>query len=179
MRMRVVGRYEGVSRSYQGDLVVSFTIEDETVIEELERGKDKKLELNIKRYSEHRSLNANRYFWDLCEQIAIKLRKTKNEVYIDILKEVGVFVDIEIDRNAIGIMQQKFRYIEEVHYAEAIRPDRMIARCYWGSSTYTKNEFARLIDEAIFKARENDIRTWSPEELEIAMNQWRESHEGY
>lgn len=56
-----------------------------------------KLTFKIGRYIESRTNDANRYFWALCEKLAEKLNTTKIDVYLNSIKEVGVFYDDEVE----------------------------------------------------------------------------------
>ena len=47
---------------------------------------DKEKKYIIEEYKEKRSLNANNYAWVLITQIGNKLRKSKEEVYLQMLK---------------------------------------------------------------------------------------------
>ena len=170
--MRTLGMYTGASRNLQGDVIVSFAIEDEEAIAKLEKDKDKILVLETKRHSDKRSLNANAYFWVLCDKMAKVLRTTKEAIYSLQLSRYGVFVDLDIERPAMSLLQGKFRYIEEVIEDRLTESDRITARCYFGSSSYTKEEMARLIDGTVEDAKELGIDTWTPDEIERAIAAW-------
>ena len=43
----------------------------------------KKYVAEIKEFRKKRSLDSNNYFWHLCDQIADKLGRTKEDIYID------------------------------------------------------------------------------------------------
>ena len=58
----------------------------------------KKYVAEIKEFRKKRSLDSNNYFWQLCDQIADKLGRTKEDIYIDYIKAVGVFKDFHLTR---------------------------------------------------------------------------------
>lgn len=88
-------QFHDVSKTLQGDTVISFRVPD-IDLNKIEKLKDKPLDLEIKKHSEKRSLNANAYFWQLCDKIAKKLGSDKDTIYLRQLRSYGVFQDIEI-----------------------------------------------------------------------------------
>lgn len=58
---------------------------------------DKEYTIKLDKVRKKRSLNANGYMWELCEQIAGKLGITKEDVYRQAIKDVGVFQTVEIN----------------------------------------------------------------------------------
>lgn len=170
--MRAIGTFEGVSRNYQGDVLISFAIDDESIIEKLEKDRGKELVIETKKYSAKRSLNANKYFWVLCDEIAKTLRSTKEAIYSRQLSRYGVFVDLDVKREAMGLLRDKFRYIQEVIEDTLVEREMVTARCYFGSSTYTREEMARLIDGTVEDAKELGIDTWTPEEVAQVIQLW-------
>lgn len=57
------------------------------ILEELKN--EGKLDIGLKKYRKHRSLDSNAYMWTIAEKIAKKLGITKIEVYRNAIKEVG------------------------------------------------------------------------------------------
>lgn len=168
--MHAIGEYVGAQRNLDGDLVISFAVDDETLLEGLEKDKGKELVIDTKRYSEKRSLNANAYFWKLCDEISKVLNTTKDAVYMLQLNKYGVFVDVEVAvEDAVAYLRDKFRYIEE--YYDGL--DRYIARCYFGSSHYNKAEMSRLIDGTVQDAHDLGIDTWTQAEIDNLIKNWK------
>lgn len=171
MPMRTVGEFVGANRSLNGDLIISFAIKDETAIEKLKTGNA--LVIETKNYSEKRSLNANAYFWVLCDKIARELRTTKEAVYLMQLSHYGVFYDVEIMREALPLLKTKFRYIETFIEDDLTESEMITARCYFGSSHYTRDEMQRLIEGTVKDAKEiGNVDTWTPEEIQRALEMW-------
>lgn len=168
--MRTIGRYSGASRSLQGELIISFAVKDDTAIENLDLETD--LVIETEKYSEKRSLNANRYFWVLCDKIAKKLNTTKEAIYLKQVSHDGVWVDIDVQRDAVPLLKKQFRYTEE--FIEDSLGDNPVVtvRCYFGSSHYTKAEMSRLIDGIVQEAKELGIDTWTPDEIQRAIAAW-------
>ena len=170
--MRTVGKYAGASRSLQGELIISFAINDESAIENIDS--DKQLVIETKRYSDKRSLNANAYFWVLCDKIANELRSTKEAVYLLQLSKYGVWVDVTVKRSALPGIKAKFRYTEEfIEDSLSDGEEVVTVRCYFGSSHYDKSEMSRLIEGTVRDAKEiGNIDTWTPDEISRAIAAW-------
>ena len=146
--MKAIGELSNVYRDLKGNLVAAFSVPD-NVMENLEKLKGYPLVIEAKKYHEKRSLNANAYFWKLCDEMAKVLGTTKEDIYMLQLSRYGVWVDIDILREALPTLASKFRYIQEVREDYLIESDRVTARCYFGSSNYTTAEMARLIDGTV------------------------------
>ena len=180
--MRSKGQYIGAQRSIDGDLIVSFAIEDESTLEALDKLKEKDLVLEVKKYSNKRSLNANAYFWKLCDMIAQALGTTKDEIYLLQLSRYGFWLDKEVIKEAIPEIKEMFRLVEvfDDEWIDYQIDDKgniqqvpmQTIRCYIGSSHYSKREMGRLIDGTVQDAKELGIDTWTPDEIARVLAEW-------
>ena len=170
MPMRTRAFYKGASRSLDGEPIISFSIKDEDKIPKLEEEKDVELVIEVKRFRKKRSLNANAYFWVLCDQMAQVLRTTKDEVYNLQLSRWGVFIDVQIEKEDLPRLISQFRYVEE--FKEPFS-NKTTYRCYLVSSTYDTKQMAYLIDGTVLDAKELGIDTWTPEEIAIVVEDWK------
>lgn len=173
--MRSIVQFAGATRNLQGDLIVTFTPEDESILGELEAVKDKRLVLEVTKYSDKRSLNANAYFWKLCGLIAETLGTTKDEVYCLQLSKYGFWLDKDVHKAAVPEIRQMFRYVEEFEdtWKNDDGEEMTTIRCYIGSSHYSKAEMSRLIDGTVQDANEIGITTWTQEEIDNLVQNWR------
>lgn len=169
--MHTLGRFVNASRSLQGDIVISFSIEDgETVLEDLDSLKDTDLVIDVEKFREKRSLNANRYFWKLCNEMAIKLNTTKEAIYLMMLRRYGSWQDIRIVQGE-EIIRAAFRYVEDI--TEEYEADYKDLRCYKGSSQYDTYEMTVLINGTVSDANDIGIQTWSQEEIDNLIKNWK------
>ena len=53
-------------------------------------------DVKIDKHREKRSINANNYLWELCTQIGNVLRKSKEEVYFEMLVEYGQSIMVSV-----------------------------------------------------------------------------------
>lgn len=118
----------------------------------------------VKEYHEKRSLSANAYAWALINKIANALRKSKEDVYFQMLKDYGQseFVSVRSDINVSGY----FKYYEA--YGTAILQGKEFThyKIWKGSSEYDSREMSILIDGIIQEAQNLGIETRTPEEIE-------------
>lgn len=176
--MHTLGRFAGAGRDLEGNLTLTFAV-DEGEAANIEKLKDCDLVIDIKKFYEKRSLNANRYFWKLCDLIAEKLGSDKDTIYLMQIRRDGVWQDFEARRETLPLLKQMFREVEILKDGIILydqetgeTEDRFEARCYLGSSHYDKKQMARLIDGTVQAAKELGIETWTQEEIDRLINTW-------
>lgn len=136
---------------------------------------DKEKKFVIKEFKEKRSLNANAYCWTLIGKIAEVVGNTKEEVYKEYIKNKGIYrvitIDIKASDTFIKVWQnQGLGWICE-------RSENNIAGlvdivAYYGTSSYNTKQMASFIDYIVQEAKELDIETLPPEELERMKTMW-------
>lgn len=125
----------------------------------------------IKEHKEKRSLNANAYLWVLVGKIADRLRTSKDEVYLTCLKLYGQseVVSVLSDIDVRGY----FKYFEEIGKGHVNGREFTHYKVFKGSSEYDSREMAVLIDGVISEAKELDIETLPPHEIERMKQRWK------
>ena len=113
-------------------------------IENIEQLKNQnKLNIELKKWYQKRSLDANSYCWVLCDKIAKELSKdgtiiTKEEIYKDAILQIGTFEPFLVQERTY----ENFKRIWEKQglgflVQEVSRKDKCVkVHCYYGSSTY-------------------------------------------
>ena len=136
-----------------------------------EQPKDKVFE--VKEYHPKRSLNANAYAWALIGQIADVLRKSKEEVYFEMLKAYGQseFVSVRSDIDVKGY----FKYYEEYGKGHVEGREFTHYKVYKGSSEFDSREMAILLDGIIQEAKAQGIETITPAEKQRMISEIEES----
>lgn len=138
------------------------------------------IDVQLKR--EHRSLNANAYFWHLCDEIAKKLGSHKDIIYLHQLENYGVFRDVEVTEEAGWLIWDTFRHVEERYRYDAIAQgidgdeqeiEMVCLRCYIGSSNYDTKQMSDLITGTVRDAKELGIDTWTEDEIKEALSVWK------
>lgn len=179
--MHALGTYTGASRNLQGDLVISFTVDDEVDLAALEATQGKQVALDIALYRNKRSLDANAYFWKLCDEIAKAVGSDKDTIYLMMLDRYGVFETVDVIAEAIPALEPLFRYtkVVDTHYADVYGPDgpatveMAVLHCYRGSHEYDTKEMSDLISGTVSDAEALGIPTLTSKELEKIKNSWR------
>lgn len=142
-----------------------------------------KLAVSIGKYREKRSLNANGYMWALCGELAKKLSNdkvsyTKEDIYRDAIKEVGVWYDDEIEPEKVQRRCKSWELIGTGWLTERVDfsadGEKEIIRFYYGSSQYNKKQMSRLVDNIVQDCQAAGIETKTPEELERMKALWGE-----
>ena len=65
--------------------------------------KDTLYDVKIVKNREKRSNNANSYLWELCTQIGNVMNLSKNEVYLQMLKDYGQSIYTNIPKSTVKI----------------------------------------------------------------------------
>lgn len=125
----------------------------------------------IKEYKQKRSLNANAYMWVLINEIANKVRLSKEEVYLNMLKSYGQSTIISllssIDYNGF------FKYYEVIGSSVLNNKEFLHIRVYKGSSEYNTLEMSILIDGVVQECTNLGIATISDDEIERLKGSWK------
>ena len=157
------------------ELVLSLTSREcLNHLEDIKAATDNKklIDVEIKPHRERRSLDANAYLWVLIGKIAEVLRTDKDAVYLTMLKRYGQYTYIIVKKEAVDKMVASWRLVEEVGQTKDEKGVQMLA--YFGSSTYSTVEMARLIDGVVSDAKELGIETMTPNEIAAIKERWGE-----
>jgi hypothetical protein len=131
--------------------------------------KDKKFE--IKEYHEKRSLDANAYCWQLLNKIGNILHKSKEEVYLQMLKDYGQneVVSMLSSINVDGY----FKYYEPIGSSILNGKEFTHYRIFKGSSEYNTKEMSILIDGIVQEAEQLGIATITDKQINELKASWK------
>lgn len=117
----------------------------------------------LKNPKKHRSKSQNAYCWELIVKIANKINKSKEEVYLQMLKDYGQsqIVSMVSNINPVGY----FKYYEKIGTGFVNDKEFTHYKIFKGSSEYNTNEMKILIDGVIQEAEQLGIPTISDEEI--------------
>ena len=132
--------------------------------------KDTIYDIKIKKYRRKRSKNANAYAWELITKIADELRLSKEEVYLNMLKNYGQseLVSVLANIDVTGY----FKYYEIAGKSLLSNKEFLHYKIFKGSSEYDTREMSILIDGIIHEAEQLGIATISDKELEKMKGSW-------
>lgn len=130
---------------------------------------EKDLAVTIKRYSPKRSLDANAYFWVLCDKVAKAVKSTKEEIYRQKIRECGHYEDIAIEEEKADEAIELWGKVGLGWFCERF-VNCKIAKCakirrYYGSSVYNTEQMSRIIESIVEDCKELGIPTLSDSEL--------------
>ena len=125
---------------------------------------DKEKRYEIKEYKEKRSINSNAYAWKLITEIGNVLRKSKEEVYLQMLKDYGQseIVSMLSSINPEGY----FKYYEKFGTGVVNKKEFTHYKIFKGSSEFDKKEMSIFIDGIIQEAKSVGIQTLDEIEIE-------------
>ena len=124
---------------------------------------DKEKIYEIHEKKEKRSLSQNAYAWKLITELGNVLRKSKEEVYLQMLKDYGV--------SDIVVMLSKVNPAGYFKYYEKVRDIKLNGNYFsqWkiikGSSEFDSKEMSIFIDGIIQECENVGIETMTPDEI--------------
>lgn len=147
---------------------------NDKVDEALKLLKEGSFEIILQKRKKKRTLSANAYMWVLCEKIAEKIDSTKEDVYKQAIRRVGVSDTFTIPSKAVERQQQAWGSNGIGWFIDILHDDGITADVcyYYGSSSYTGSEMARLIDWIIDEANELSIETLTQEQKALLIDDW-------
>ena len=140
---------------------------------EIKDVKETREQLNAMMYEpkkQIRSKNANSLCWALCTEIANVLRKSKEDVYLDMLKAYGQMMFLPFVKGQKPTGYCKYFEYETTSILNGKEADWY--KVYKGSSHYDKREMSILIDGIIQECNNLGIATITDEEYERLLNGW-------
>lgn len=117
-----------------------------------------------------RSRDANSYLWVLCTEIANVLRKSKDEVYLDMLKSYGQSMMIPVLKGQKPDGYCKYYEYETTSMLNGKEADWY--KIFKGSSHYNTKEMSILLDGVIQECNQLEIPTITEEQLEKMKGNW-------
>lgn len=173
------GILTAISRNYQSGRW-QVVLEFRKIPEALHKLIGKEVRGKITRWTEKRSLDANRYFHKLCSLLAERLQVSDKEVKNQMIADYGqleymndqpfeVRLDADVD----------WRLVEGLHLQPTSDREVVNGHVYMvylvmrGSHTYDSREMSRLIEGTVYECAKQGIETIPPDELERMVNQWQ------
>lgn len=132
--------------------------------------KDTLYDVKIVKHREKRSNNANSYLWELCTQIGNIMNLSKNEVYLQMLKDYGQSMLIPVKK---GNKPNGFiKYYEFECSSQLNGKEADWYKIYKGSSEYDTYEMNILLNGVVQEAKNLGIKTKEDLEIERLIEEW-------
>lgn len=149
--MKLIGELRDIVKDSKGDVVVSFAISNYTQQQIIDKLKEDKYSIEIKKYKDNRTLEQNRLLWKLISVIDETINgqsSPDNEmsIYISALLKAGAkYTYLAAEKRVEDELKSAFRAVQYVKpYNE--EKETAIYRVFYGSSKMDKKEFSLLVD---------------------------------
>lgn len=177
--MEFTGEVKGIARDWNTNKFnITFSINESSVVNEIDMLKDSKLSIKAVKYRQKRSLDANAYLWVICTKLAEIHQTSKDEIYEQMLQKYGVLYQDEEDNYIIVTLKADIDTSKlEGHWKYYKSSEDGKFKSYLmikGTSLYNTSEMARFIDMVVQEAKEEGIETLTPAELERMKAQWNQ-----
>ena len=123
-----------------------------------------------------RSLDANAYFWVLCDKLAEATGQSKTDIYRASIREIGGVSDTvcvqdrAVDKLVQGWGKNGIGWLAETSPSKL--PGCTNVTLYYGSSTYDRKQMSRLIDSIVQDCKAVGVETMTPVELARLTAAW-------
>ena len=174
--MKSIGTIEDISIDYKTQKPkILLVLNERECISSLEELKENKLSVEIKKYRNKRSLDANAYMWVLISKLEEKVNIPKDIIYKDAIRNIGVYEVIPVKNEAVDRFIEAWTknglgWVCETTKSKLEGYTNILA--YYGSSTYNTAEMSRLIDLIVQECKQLDIETMSKSELDSLIESW-------
>lgn len=174
--MKSIGIIEDISIDYKTQKPkILLMLNERESFSSLEELKEDKLSIEIKKYRNKRSLDANAYMWVLISKLEEKVNISKDVIYKDAIKNIGVYEVIPVKNEAVERFIEAWTknglgWVCETTKSKLEGYTNVLA--YYGSSTYDTAEMSRLIDLIVQDCKQLNIETMSKEELDSLIESW-------
>lgn len=130
----------------------------------------------VREYRKKRSLDANAYFWVLCDKLAEATGQPKEAIYRESIRNIGGNSETICIPTA-GVEKLRKCWSENgIGWVSDTMPSKLkgctTVILYYGSRTYDTAQMSRLIDNVVQDCRAVGIETLPPEKLEALKGAW-------
>lgn len=174
--MEFIGEVKGIARDWStNQFNITFSINEESVVNEIDKLKDCKLSIKAVKHREKRSLDSNAYAWVLMQKIAEAVNSDKWSIYLECLKKYSrSFSHVIVKPEAVEKMKELYRTCVDLGEISVNGVKGHQLQVYYGSSTFNTKEMSVFIDGIVSECKELGIETLPPAELERMKAQWNQ-----
>lgn len=169
-----------INYTYEGKCKLILTLQKKPNLVEVQdlnahASNGKLLDVSIKKHRKKRSLDANAYMWVLLQKIAEKIGSTKEEVYLNIIRQVGQFEILPVAEEKVDYWINTWNSRGLGWYSEVLRDSKFDGYTttinYYGTSVYNTEEMSIVINYIVDEAKELGIETMTPDEINLLLAQ--------
>ncbi len=177
--MNSIGTLQDISIDYETNKPkITLLLEQRQSISSLEEIKEDKLSIEIKKYRKPRSLDANKYFWKLLQEVCDYKDIDTIEDYKRRVKELGIFKQFKIMTQDVKTFEKLWTdrgiawFCEIVDTTYIGDTEFKIINAYYGSSSYNSKQMSRLIDNLVQDCKAVGIETKPQAEINSLLESW-------
>lgn len=173
--MKSTGTIEDISidfKSRKPKITILLNSNEITSIEEL---KGFKLNVELKKWKQKRSLDANAYLWVLIKELSEVTDIEPKAIYRDAISYMHTYDVIPIKNEAVDRFISNWNKNGDGWICETF--DSKLegftnVRAYYGSSVFDSKEMSKLIETIVDECKQLGIETKPPEELKSLLEEW-------
>lgn len=157
-------------------LILMLDTKQLEVLEQLK--KCGKLNVEIKKYRQKRSLDANRYFWKLLTEYAEEKEIDAIEEYKERVKRLGIFRVSRIETKDLETFKKSWENWGTAWFCEVYDTEYLgdiefkILHLYYGSSSFNSKQMSRLVNDLVEDCKEIGIETKPQAEIDSLLKEW-------
>ena len=154
-------------------ITILLDTNNKELVEELKN--DGKLNIELKKYRKKRSLDSNAYAWVLLGELQNVLNIPKEEIYRDIIRNIGSYEVIPVKNEAVERFRQAWSknglgWITETMKSKLEGYTNVVA--YYGSSAYDTKEMTRLTELLVEECKQFGIEIKPQAEIDSLLKEW-------
>lgn len=133
------------------------------------------VECAVKKIKAKRSSNANNYCWELCAQIGAAVQLGSIDIYKEAVRHRGIYKDYEIPEENIVDVEKVWNEFGIGWFTDKVdnAPDnKVILRCYYGTSSYNTAQMANIINYLTEEADNLGLTTLSEHKKKELLKNW-------
>lgn len=146
------------------------------IVEQLKN--ENKLNIEMKKYRQKRSTNANNYFWKLLTEYCEKKEVDAIEEYKERVKRLGIFRISRVESKDVETYKKSWENWGTAWFCEVYDTEYLgdiefkILHLYYGSSSFNSKQMSRLINDLVEDCNEVGIETKTPTEINSLLESW-------
>lgn len=165
----MIGKLKDLSFDRQGNSIITLECPCDfgSQYDELN---GKVLDIEISEHRAKKSKEANAYFWVLCGKLAAKTHQKKDDIYRELVKQIGDnFEILPIKNEAVDFFCKAWSERGTGWLCEIVGESKLQGYtnviAYYGCSVYNTAQMNNLIELIVYECKEQNIETLTPSEL--------------
>ena len=172
--MEFRGKIKDCVRTFKGGYIFTITTEQGLSESEINNLADIDLKVEIRKYREKRSKNANDYSWVLQDKISKAVGKSIDEVHEQMVLDYGVVETYSIRKDVLQSAIRLFDYYKILGESKVNNTEFVHIRAGIGTHLYDTKEMSVFIDGVVQEAQQLNIETKTPKEIAEMLNLWEQ-----